>query len=527
MNKRNRSRVVCAGVTAWMLCALPLMTAHADTTTIPAETTAAATAAAAETTTLSEQVTTEPTTSETTTETTVLQTIAVPTQPFQVAVHSDPATRMTTEPLPDGTLCLKEFRWESGELRVEIPAQIDGKDITVIGEQAFMYCYADEVVLPDTVREIGNHAFSNCVYLRSMTIPENCTRIGTEAFSGCERLAAVIVGASLREIGEDAFAGTPFLNAQSGEYVVLGDGILCAYHGNAAKLELPTSIKAIASHAFEGHTELRSLVLPDSIEQVQSGAFAGCESLSEITAPAVLASCASDAFSDTKWFRDAKGDAVMLGNLLLRWNGTGTVAEIPDGVRAINEAAFADQTVITTLRLPDSVEEIRTEAFRGCSSLQVATLGDHLRRIDARAFSGCQTLKYLRLGHQLETIGEDAFLTCPYLEEVYLPDTLREIGTHAFGYAQDPDSARYEKLRNSLMLYSNTEIARKFAEDAGINHAPLPDVENTEPAPMITTKEGEDGGIGSPSGRAWIPAVMLGGMLAGGGGISRLRKRRV
>ncbi len=521
MNHRKGLRALLASAAVLAVCAAQTGAAFAETTTLPAETTAApadttASALPESTVPLPESTTLQ----ETTAFSEVTSTAAAPT------AISDVTGRIKYDALPDGTLCLTEFRWETNELEVRIPAEIGGKAITKIGERAFLYCYADTVLLPETVREIDNRAFAGCVYLQRMTIPDACLRIGEEAFAGCDRLSAVTLGANVQEIGKNAFLDTPFIGGQTGDLVVAGDGILLAYRGSAAAPEIPASVKTIAAYAFADHTELKKLTLPASVRRIQDGAFAGCTGLSEITVADTLDELAGDALNDTAWFKNTKGDYLMLGDLLVRYRGKNTVAEVPDGVRVISEDAFAENAYLTTVRLTDSAKEIRANAFRDCTSLQVVTLGDEIRHIEDGAFSGCKTLKYLRLGHQLETIGNDSFLGCPYLEEIYLPDTLTEIGTNALGYAKNETTGSYEKLRNNLVIYTNTEAGIRYADAAGIQHEPLPDTENTEPAPEVTTVKDAGAGAGHPSGKVWIPAAVLGGLLVCAGVVTRLRKRR-
>ena len=513
MNKRNGVTAAVSLLTALAACVRPAAV-FADTTTTASETTSAVSSD-----TTASQTSSQTETTAVSTELTTAAPATVTTAPHQ-QIFTDPASRIQYEILPDNTLRLTEFRWETDELEVQIPPQIDGKNITVIGERAFLYCYSDTVILPETVTTIEPRAFAGCVYLNRMTIPSNCAVIGEGAFQDCKKLAAVMMSNSVKEIGRQAFDGTPFAENMKEPLLILGDGILYAYRGSDSALTLPASVKTIGCYAFDGHEELRSIVLPDSVQRIQTGAFSGCTALAEIQPPAVLTELAPDALTDTAWFKNAKGDYLTLGDMLVKFRGSGTVAEVPEGIRVISNGAFANNAAITTVRLPDTVEEILPGAFSNCTSLQVAELGDHITEIGSSAFSGCATLKYLRLGHQLQRLGADCFLGCPYLEEIYLPDTLGEIQPHALGY-----SANYDRIRNSLVIYSNTEAARNYADAAGIAHEPLPDVENTEPPPEVTTVRGQSAGAGKPSGTAWIPAVMLGGVLVFIGGITAARRK--
>ena len=211
--------------------------------------------------------------------------------------------------------------------------------------------------------------------------------------------------------------------------------------------------------------------------------------------------------------------------MLVSYRGKENEITVPDGIRVINDGAFKGNNSVTVVRLPDSVEEIRSEAFYGCPSLQVAELGDNLKSIGDLAFRDCGTLGYLKLGHSLASVGDYAFAGCPALTELYLPDTLQTLGEKPFGYSYD-DQKGYLKLRNELVLYSNTQAVRLYAEAEEITQEPLPDVENTEPAPEVAAPEGQGRNLGKLRGTAWIPAVGLGGVLVIAGGIRMIRKRK-
>ena len=62
------------------------------------------------------------------------------------------------------------------------------------------------IVIPNSVTNIGNYTFSGCSNLASVTIPNSVTSIGEEAFSGCSGLTSVTIGSSVRTISGKAFA---------------------------------------------------------------------------------------------------------------------------------------------------------------------------------------------------------------------------------------------------------------------------------------------------------------------------------
>ena len=508
MHINTTKRFAAAALTALLLSfrAAAAYAADTETTAAPAETTSAAETTAPETTSA---------------ETAAAGTTAAP----------DPLAALTWEEDGAGGIRITAYRWTS-ETEVEIPAQLDGKPVTEIGDSAFRYCYADHVSLPETVTRIGKSAFEGCAYLQSAEIPASCEVIGASAFEDCERLESITVPETVREIGAHAFDGTRYYLQRDINYIILGDGILCHWDndmidGEAAEITIPDGVKTVGVEVFAERENLKTVHIPASVTRIQAGAFRGCKALETVDfAGETLDELAADAFADTAWRTGAKEDFLTLGDVLYAYCGTDTTVQIPEGIRVIGAGAFAENNVFTTLKLPDSVHEIREGACRGCTSLQVATLGENVRYIGDAAFAGCSTLKYLRAGHQLAHLGNDAFAGCFVLEEVYLPDTLAEIGTHALGYALPAEDGTYEKLRNSLTVYANAPAARAYAQENGIACEKLPEEENTEPAPEVTTLAGSGMTLGRPTGTAWIPALALGGVLLLAGIIAAFARRK-
>lgn len=516
MNKRSTLRRIAALLGVAMLlggAVLPVF-AEEEVPESSAEDSPAEPDAAADDDTDSEAETTEETTETTETE-------PLPPPERVTVTTPDTLSMLQYEETAEGGVRILAFRWTVEET-VEIPDTIEGKPVTEIGARAFRYCYADAVTLPDTVKVIGDSAFEGCAYLQAFEIPKDCVSIGTLAFADCDLLETVEIPDTVQEIGHMAFDGTPFYRNQTDDFVILGDGVLYAYNGSDSELVIPDTVKTIGAFACADHQAMKSVTIPESVHAVKDCAFENCTALAEITAPDYIAELAPDAFANTKWMTGSKEEFLTLGKMLVAYRGKGGEVEVPEGVRVINNAAFEMDNAVTVVRLPDSVEEIRRGAFYRCISLQVAEFGEGLKSVGDMAFWGCNALFYLRLGHALETVGDYAFAGCPALTEVYLPDTVTAVGEKAFGYSFD-DQKGYLKLKNELVLYSNTEAVRLYAEAEEITREPLPDEENTAPAPEIIS---EDDGGSTVRGTAWIPAVGFGGVLVLAGIVWRIVKRK-
>ncbi len=78
--------------------------------------------------------------------------------------------------------------------------------IRFLGNSAFRRCYAlEEVNLPKGITVIPVRSFSGCIALKSIQLHEGITEIGDMAFFGCTAMKEITIPSTVTKIGEDAF----------------------------------------------------------------------------------------------------------------------------------------------------------------------------------------------------------------------------------------------------------------------------------------------------------------------------------
>ncbi|MGC9940603.1 MAG: leucine-rich repeat domain-containing protein [Verrucomicrobiota bacterium] len=77
--------------------------------------------------------------------------------------------------------------------------------VTDIGDYAFYYSELSGVIIPDSVTNIEQAAFENCVKLASVIIPGSVQSIGAYVFNECSSLTNVTISSGVASIGFDAF----------------------------------------------------------------------------------------------------------------------------------------------------------------------------------------------------------------------------------------------------------------------------------------------------------------------------------
>ena len=171
---------------------------------------------------------------------------------------------------PDGTI-------EKTHMRFYLTLS---EGIEYIGSRAFFNSGIVDLVIPDSVTEMGIRAFYGCNKMKTLTIGSGLTEIPDFAFYGCTNLEEVHLSNGTRTIGKQAFQNCSALTTLD-----LGDTLNTI--GNAAflgceslsNLELPGSLATIGNHAFRGMTADGSIALPASVIEVGSHAFYGNTSL--------------------------------------------------------------------------------------------------------------------------------------------------------------------------------------------------------------------------------------------------------
>lgn len=168
------------------------------------------------------------------------------------------------------------------------------------GSEIFKYTIVDErsvadqayyrrmdlrsIVLTDGIEEIGQFAFARSS-VSGITIPDGVKDICYGAFYHCDSLAEVILPDTVRMVEPKAFTYTAwvenFLENGNSDFLISG-GVLAAYKGNDAQVNIPEGVRVIGGEAFLDHDEITSVILPDTLISVGEGAFQGCSGLAEL-----------------------------------------------------------------------------------------------------------------------------------------------------------------------------------------------------------------------------------------------------
>ena len=147
------------------------------------------------------------------------------------------------------TVTIKKYK--GNEAEVTIPEQIEGKNVTSLGDWSFYNCDSIRAItIPNTVTNMGFAAFSGCSSLTNIDIPNGVTVISNQLLEGCSSLV---------------------------------------------KIEIPEAVTEIRSYAFHKCTNLETIEIPDTVNSIYPKVFQYCQRLKNIKIPQ-NANCANQMF---------------------------------------------------------------------------------------------------------------------------------------------------------------------------------------------------------------------------------------
>ena len=341
--------------------------------------------------------------------------------------------------------------------------------LTKIEDGAFAGCtQLTSITIPANITEIGANAFKGCTGLQSITIEATTPpTIGEGAFSDTNDCPIVVpagttetyttawgeyaprieggqpdneiwyttadgnvVTAEYSEFASFDF-GVPLLSNvyENGKGVMTFDGPVTtvgdmAFYScrNLSGITLPSSVTKIGTHAFDGCFGLTTMTISSGVSQIGDGAFALCKGLIS------LAVSPDNPVYDS---RDNCNAIIHTGtnNLISACLNT----KIPSSVVSIGDNAFEGIDIVKLI-IPESVKSIGKAAFANCNSLEEVVIPDQLNEIREQAFIYCNALKKISLPSIITSIGEYTFFYCSALTEITIPEGVTSIGYRAFGY---------------------------------------------------------------------------------------------
>ena len=140
-----------------------------------------------------------------------------------------------------------------------------------------------EIVLPDTIKKIGENSFFGFTAVKKLNIPKSLKYIGSEAFYNVKSLKKLKLPDTVTYIGERAFFGMESLE----KFVfppkvknVPDQAFATCY--NLKKVKISAKATEIGWRAFDECKNLESITIPKSVKKIYEDTFNSCKKLAKV-----------------------------------------------------------------------------------------------------------------------------------------------------------------------------------------------------------------------------------------------------
>ena len=299
-------------------------------------------------------------------------------------------------------------------------ANLDFKqNLKYIKGQAFDTTKVVKVVIPDSVVELGSHAFGWCYDLKEFHIGANTT-LGSNVIRYSPVTSITISPLNRKYAVQDNVV-----------YDYSKKNLLFAAQG-CTNVTIPGTVIQISDNAFSDCKQLSILNIPASVQTIGQMAVAGCENLNTINVDTNSAYLKAD------------------NGIILSKDGS---------------IIYSAANVNTTYNMPNTVKTIKSYAFNKCFKLNTINMSENLKIIEGHAFENCGLTKAVIPGTTVD-VGEGAFKNSTELERVEFLNGVQKLGGNMFSGCDKLSTLKIPQSVNSIAggciggtnILSNIEI---------------------------------------------------------------------
>ena len=261
-------------------------------------------------------------------------------------------------------------KYDHDAIQVVIPDKINGVSVVEVGEYAFADSGVQTVSIPQTVRTIGNFAFSGSSELKEVAFASDSqlVQVGKSAFFGTN-LQQIRLGSSVTLVDSFAFQSTPLVNVVVEGRAHLAESAFADC--KSLKYFAGRNVTYVDVNCFSLCNALTEVYL-DQCAILCTNAFAGCTSLKTLDLPRCL---------------------------------------------TIQSGVFENDVDLTSVTMP-LVTQVGARAFYNCAKLRSVSLPS-VDSLGQETFGYCMLLGEVRLGSGFSSLGELCFDQCTNVSFVF------------------------------------------------------------------------------------------------------------
>ena len=360
----------------------------------------------------------------------------------------------------DGTACLECYTGPMDTRSLDIPTEVDGYPVTVIGDSCMPYLReVRELVIPEGIVELGDYALASLDQLQKVSLPSTLRIIGPTCFLNDFFLEEMNIPDSVTAIGEGAFGCCSLSKltvSPDHPAVEMVDGVMVDREARTllwfprdrqGAYTVPADIPRIGDFAFSD-AKLTSLTVPDSVTSLGDNAITS-QTLEVIEIGAGVTEV-TDAIGTISALRE------------YRVSPDNPALEVIDGVLFQKEpktlVSYPPDRAGEKYVIPEGTKILSSNAFTSCR-LKTIECPSSLREIRQSAFSYCDKLTGVLLNEGLESMGNSIYY-CQALTEIALPNSLWDVKENPIDYCDKLKTIRIDKDHPYLCIMNNALVRK-------------------------------------------------------------------
>lgn len=311
---------------------------------------------------------------------------------------------------------------------------------------------------------------ANCFrnLITKIIIPYGITTIRTDQFVYIYNLEEVVLPNTITTIGEGAFKHIDMS-------VVTGDEVEMQTNKHI-KVNIPKYVKYIEGESFAKNKSITSFTVTKDLVAVKDMNFVGAFSESGIATITFDDNFSVDSLSGYSIFKGCPITTLNLPNKLRLLSGAMfaqcnslTTVNLPSDLVSLPSSIFEDCISLTNVTLPSTLTTLGSLCFASCTSLTLtdSVLPSGITVLPRECFRDCKSIVNLNLDN-ITTLGDSCLSGCTSLATITVSNNLNKLGTSCLS---DCTSLTTVDLTDCTEI---TEIPNGFFSGSAITSLMLP-----------------------------------------------------
>ena len=350
-----------------------------------------------------------------------LKNVIIPCSMTNIATYAFLSSGIENLICAGNNLTIGKFAFESNKSMTNVSFH---GSISSIGDYAFRYLNSiTNITIPACVSSVGYQAFSNSDTLQSVTIEDGVKELTGGAFRYCPNINLINFNATnittawpFYDSGTNVDSLQQFINF--GENVTeIPNELFWGFKARFSISEIPSNITKIGEKAFM-ESYLQLIEIPSSVKTIASTAFKSTICLQHLSIIGDSLVIPDELFKDCTSLNsvDITGTSVTIGASAFE-NCIRLCSVNLSGVEVVGNNSFKG-CGLTSIDFPISIHSLGASAFEGLSLSEIS-LSYSINFIGDSCFKNCTSLKKVS-GYIYGEIGQSVFEGCTSLTDVTL-----------------------------------------------------------------------------------------------------------